>query len=434
MEKIGIIGTGYVGLVTGVCLTQEGHGVIFNDHKKEMLANLKKGILPIHEKDLPELMKAGLKKGLIDVSTDKKYVADQSDILMFCVQTPSKEDGNADLSYLRQAVKEVAQSMKSPKILINKSTAPVGTARLIREIVRHFYNGQFDVVSVPEFLQEGKAVETFIHADRQVVGFEDDVSDEVKNRIVNLFKPFGKEIVVTNTKTAEFSKYVCNAFLALEISYINSMTGVSEKLGIDIQDISRIMRLDKRIGPKAFLEPGPGYGGMCFPKDVVSVVGIADRFGYTHKLLQVVNEINWRQRLNVAEKIHHFVQKIDKPKISILGLSFKKNTSDVRNSQSKTVIEELLKLGYKNIAVYDPLANDNFKQFNLPIEYKNSWSEAVDGSDCLVIMTEWDEFKQLDLDLVKKKMRTLNIVDSRNLLDKELAKKLGFNYMGMGRK
>lgn len=434
MEKISIIGTGYVGLITGACLTTQGHQVILNDYNNELLDNLRKGVIPIHEKDLADLITNGFKKGLLAVSHDKQYVVDHSDIIMFCVQTPSKEDGNADLSYLRQAVKEIAQCMKSPKILVNKSTAPVGTARLIREIVRHFYNGQFEVVSVPEFLQEAKAVETFRHADRQVIGFEDQASHELKNRMINLFKPFGKEIVATNTKTAEFSKYVCNAFLALEISYINSMTGVSEKLGIDIQDISRIMKMDKRIGPKAFLEPGPGYGGMCFPKDVVSVVGIADRFGYTHKLLQAVNEINWRQRINVAEKVINFVKPLDNPKISILGLSFKKNTSDVRNSQSKTVIEELLKLGYENIIVYDPVANDNFKQFNLPVECKNSWSEAIDGSDCLVIMTEWDEFKKLDLNEAKNKMRTFNIVDSRNLLDKELAKKLGFDYIGMGRK
>jgi len=434
MEKIGIIGSGYVGLVTGACFSKFGHHIIFNDINQKMLKGLEKGIVPIHEPGLNNLLKDGFKKGLIETSTDKKYVTENSNIIVLSLPTPPKKDGNADLRYLRKVVKEIAQMMNSPKIFVNKSTAPVGTTRLIREIVRRYYQGNFEVMAMPEFLLESKAVETFIHGDRQVLGFESNISQDNKQRIIDLFEGFDSEIVVTDCKTAEFSKYANNAFLALSISFINSLSNVAEKLNIDIKDISKIMRLDKRIGKHAWLEAGPGFGGMCFPKDVLCIVGISDRFGYTNNLLQASYDINFRQRLIIAEKVINFIQEINKPRISILGLAFKKNTSDVRDSQSKTVIEELIKKGYTNIIVYDPLAMADFKQYQLEIDYADNPEQAVKNSDCLVIMTEWDVFADMDLNKTKKEMNTPNIVDGRNLLDKEMAKKLGFQYIGMGRK
>jgi UDPglucose 6-dehydrogenase len=432
-ERVGIIGSGYVGLVTGACFMKFGHTVYFHDIDVAMLQNLSRGIVPIHEDHLQELIDAGIKNRLLHITPDKKEVLEQCDIIMLCLPTPPKEDGNADLRFIRAVCKELGQAMNSHKILINKSTAPVGSSKLIREIIRHFYNGNFDVVSMPEFLQEGKAVESSLNADRYVIGFEERTNRQVKDRVLNLLKPFNSQVVVTNNKTAELAKYICNAFLPLEISFINSMTGICEKLGVDIKDITQIMRLDKRIGPKAFLEAGPGYGGMCFPKDVWSIISISDRFGYTHKLLQVVDEINERQKINVVNKIETLIGSIRNPIISILGLSFKKNTSDVRLSQSKTVIEELLRRKFDAIIAYDPAAISNFRKFELPIRYAETLEEAVKNSDCLVIMTEWDEFKHLNLPEMKKVMHSLNIVDGRNLLDKSLIKELGFHYIGMGR-
>ncbi len=322
--------------------------------------------------------------------------------------------------------------MNKYKIIINKSTAPVGTSKLIREIVRHYYKENFDIISVPEFLQESKAVETSLNADRQVIGFEEKASPELIERIKKMFSDFNSEIVITDNKTAEFAKYASNSFLALEISYINSMSSICEKLNINILDISKIMKLDSRIGKKAFLNPGPGFGGMCFPKDVMSIVGISDRFGYTNKLLQVVSEINHRQRLNIVDKIKNFVKDIDSPKITILGLSFKKNTSDVRDTQSKTVIDKLIADGYNNIIAYDPLAIDNFKKFNLNIQYGSNIEESLKNSNCVVIMTEWDEFKTINLKNAAKLMKNLNLVDSRNLFNIKEAKDAGFNYIGTG--
>ncbi|XOU94875.1 MAG: UDP-glucose dehydrogenase family protein [Candidatus Kerfeldbacteria bacterium] len=432
MEKISIIGSGYVGLVTGACFVKFGNKVIFNDIDQQMLDNLMIGKLPIHEEGLAELLTEGISKNLVEVTTDKKYAIDNSDVVILCLPTPPKKDGNADLKFIREVSKEISKLMSEYKIIINKSTAPVGTSKLIREIMRHYYSDKFDVISIPEFLQEGKAVETSLNADRQVIGFEDDASQELINRITKLFNSFNSKIVITDNKTAEFAKYACNSFLALEISYINSLSSICEKLNINILDISKIMKLDTRIGKKAFLNPGPGFGGMCFPKDVLSIVGISDRFGYTNKLLQVVSEINHRQRLNVAAKVNLFVENINNPKISILGLSFKKNTSDVRDSQSKTVIEKLIKDGYKNIIVYDPISMDNFKKYNLNIKYATSAKEALKNSDCMVIMTEWDEFEALDINTTKEIMNSLNIVDTRNLLNIKEVKQLGFNYIGTG--
>lgn len=432
MEKISIIGSGYIGLVTGACFVKFGNKVIFNDIDQDMLDGLMYGKIPIHEDGLAELIKEGVSKNLIEVTTDKKYAINNSDVVMLCLPTPPKKDGNADLKFIREVSKEISKLMSEYKIIINKSTAPIGTSKLIREIMRHYYLGEFDIVSIPEFLQEGKAVETFLKADRQVIGFEDNASQKLKDRITKLFSYFNSEIVITDNKTAEFAKYASNAFLALEISYINSFSSICEKLNINILDVAKIMRLDSRIGKKAFLNPGPGFGGMCFPKDVMSIVGISDRFGYTNKLLQVVSEINHRQRLNVVNKIHSFVKDIKNPKITILGLSFKKDTSDVRDSQSKTVIEKLIKDGYKNIVVYDPISVDNFKKYNLSINYATSAKEALKDSDCMVIMTEWEEFKAIDLNTIKDLMKSLNIVDTRNLLDIKQAKKLKFNYIGTG--
>lgn len=432
-EKIGIIGSGYVGLVTGACFVHFGHEVVFNDIDELMLEKLNKGQLPIHEQGLQDLVDFGLKNKLIDVTTDKKQLVSECNILILALPTPPKADGNADLQIIRQACKEIGQSMAGPKIIINKSTAPVGSSHLIREIIRHYYPGDFDVVSMPEFLQEGKAIESSLNADRYVIGFETKTSQKVRNQVLDLIKPFNSPIVETDNRTAELAKYICNAFLPLEISFINSMTAVCEKLGVDIIEISKIMRLDKRIGTKAFLDAGPGYGGMCFPKDVWSIIGIADRFGYTHKLLKVVDEINVRQQISVAEKIEKFVKGVDKPRITILGLSFKKNTSDVRFSQSKVVIEKLIEKGFSDITVFDPIAINNFRQFNLPINYAHSINAAAQDSDCLVIMTDWDQFKELNLIEIYNKMKSKNLIDARNLIDKEMAKKLGFRYVGMGR-
>ncbi|MHA1695046.1 MAG: UDP-glucose dehydrogenase family protein [Candidatus Helarchaeota archaeon] len=434
MEKVSIIGSGYIGLVTGACLAKFGHKVIFNDIDAKMLENLKNGIVPIHEDGLDELINLALKNNLIETTTDKKYAVENSDIIIFCLPTPPKKDGNADLKFIREVSKEIGGIMNEYKIIINKSTAPVGTNKMIKEIISHFYESDFEVVSIPEFLQEGKAVETFLNADRQVLGFNNLQNTKLIERIKKLFGDFNSEMVITNTKTAEFSKYVCNAYLALNISYINSLTSICEKLGINILDVSQIMKLDKRIGKRAFLNPGPGFGGMCFPKDVLSIVGISDRFGYTNKLLEVVTKINNRQKENVYTKIVKTKNLNKNSKISIIGLSFKKNTSDVRESQAKSIIELLSKDGYSNIHAFDPLAMDNFKKFNLSIKYAKNLEDIFTDSECLVIMTEWDVFKEIDLNNLKNLMKSKNIIDTRNLLDMEEAKKLEFNYIGMGRK
>jgi len=433
MEKISIIGSGYIGLVTGACFAKFGHQIIFNDVNQQMLDDLNKGIIPIHEAGLKELIDDGFQKKLISTTTDKRQAVNNSDIIMMCLPTPPKKDGNADLKYIRNVSKEIGAIMNSSKIIINKSTSPVGTSKMIREIIRHYYHGEFHMVSIPEFLQEGKAVETFINGDRQVLGFENLGNHALIERMKKLFSDLNGEIVLTDTKTAEFSKYVSNAFLALEISFINSLTSICEKLKIDILDVSKILKLDKRIGEKAFLNPGPGYGGMCFPKDVLSIVGISDRFGYTNKLLEVVTEINVRQKEQVFRKIISVPGLNKESRITILGLAFKKDTSDVRESQSKTVIEKLLENGYQNITVYDPVAMPNFKKFNLPISYADSIENSLVHSDCLVIMTEWDDFKSIDLAEIKKLMSSPNIIDSRNLLPMGQARSLGFYYMGMGR-
>jgi len=431
MMKVSVIGAGYVGLVTASCLAELGNKVVCCDNDLKKIKQLKKGISPIYEPGLEELIRKNLKKKNLKFTSSIKEATKESEIIFIAVGTPSLEDGRADLTGIENVARQIAKNMPGYRLIIEKSTVPVNTGEWVKKTILAHIKGKikFDVASNPEFLREGQAINDFMHPDRIVLGVD---SKKAKELLLNLYKPLKTEILITDIKSAELIKHASNSFLATKISFINAVSYLCEKTGADIKEVAKGMGLDKRIGA-SFLEAGIGYGGSCFPKDVDAFINIAKELGYNFELLQVVKEINQQQKIFFLNKIKNALWIIKDKTIGVLGLAFKPNTDDIRNAPSLEIIRTLKKEGAK-IKVYDPQAMPKAKAvLTDEIQFCKSPYQVAEGSDCLLLITEWQEFKELDFLRIKKLMKQPLIIDGRNLYEPKIMKKLGFKYIGIGR-
>ena len=428
-RKIAIIGTGYVGLTAGACLAYLGHRVMCVDKDVEKISKLEKGKIPIYEPGIEEILKK-YKKSL-DYTSDIKKAIKESEILFIAVGTPSTEDGRIDMQYFRNAVREIAENMDGYRIIVDKSTVPVGTGDWVKEEIKKYYKGNFSVVSNPEFLSEGSALKDFLEPDRIVIGVEDKKAKEI---VLDIYSSIQAPKLITDIKSAELIKYAANTFLATKISFINEISNLCEKVGGDITKVAQGIGMDKRIGPK-FLRAGIGYGGDCFPKDVDGLLSISNSCQHNFNLLRTVAEVNKRQQEKFVEKIKSALLRIKGDTVCAWGLSFKPNTDDVRKSPAVFIINMLCKEGIK-IRAYDPIAMENAKkEFSFQgIQFCKSALEATEGADVLALLTEWPEFSEIDFKEVKQRMRNHYILDGRNHLEAEKIKALGFYYQGVGKK
>jgi nucleotide sugar dehydrogenase len=429
--RICVIGSGYVGLVTGPCFADLGNYVICVDNDKSKVAALKKGLIPIYEPGLEELVKRNVKEGRLSFTGNLKDGIKNSEVIFVCVPTPPKDNGDADMTYVENVAREIALSMTSYKLIVDKSTVPVNTGEWVEHTI-NVYNKRkikFDVASNPEFLKEGSAIEDFMHPDRVVVGVK---SKRAADILTELYKPLKAPIVVTDIKSAELIKHASNSFLATKISFINSIANICDKVGADVVDVARGMGLDKRIS-KDFLNAGIGFGGSCFPKDLDAFVHIAGKIGYDFGILKEAQRVNREQKKLAVKKIESLLWNLPKKTVGILGLSFKPGTDDLREAPALEIIETLLAEGVR-INAYDPVAMAKAKErLKNNVKFCKDPYETAKNSDCLVIATEWNEFKELDFKKIKKLMRQPIIVDGRNIYDPKEMKKLGFKYVGIGR-
>ena len=428
--NISIIGSGYVGLVTGTCFAELGNKVICADNNAKKIAGLKKGIIPIYEPGLEELIKNNLKKKRLIFTSSIKEAVKGSEVIFIAVGTPPLENGEADLTGIENVARNIAINMTGYRLIVEKSTVPVETGEWVRHTISNHvrHKVKFDVASNPEFLREGSAINDFMHPDRIVIGVE---SKKAKEILVNLYKPLNAPLVITNIKSAELIKHASNAFLATKISYINAISRICDTVGADIREVAEGMGLDKRIG-QAFLNAGIGYGGSCFPKDLDAFITITGQLGYDFELLKAVKHINEEQKNFILKKVKDVLWIIKDKTIGVLGLSFKPNTDDIRNAPSIDLIKALEAEGAK-IRAYDPQAAGKAKDILHRVVFCKDPYEACKGSDCLLIATEWDEFKQLNLAKVKKLLKRPLIVDGRNMYEPKTMEKLGFTYFGVGR-
>jgi len=432
MKKIAVMGVGYVGLVTGTCLAELGNEVICVDIDKARVDRLNNGVMPIYEQGLEELVEENAKNKRLFFTTDAVKAIKQAEIIFIAVGTPPMPDGSVNLEYVKSAAETVGKNMNGYKVIINKSTVPIGTGDSVTKIVKEFYKGEFDVVSNPEFLREGTAVYDFMNPDRIVVGTN---SSKAKKILQELYSNFATEnLVFTDVKTAEMIKYASNAFLATEISFINSIANLCEKLGADVEKVAMGMMLDKRIGLKAFLHAGVGYGGSCFPKDVKGLIQIAQENGIRFGILEEVENTNNAQKQSLLAKIQKLLgQDLQGKNITVWGLAFKPHTDDVREAPALVIIRQLLDRGV-SVKVFDPIAQEQAKKMlDGNVTYENDLIKSVEKSDCLVIVTEWPEFKTVDLKKIKSAMKGKNIVDGRNIFEPKEMEKEGFNYISVGR-
>jgi UDPglucose 6-dehydrogenase len=431
MSKICVIGTGYVGLVTGTCFADLGNSVHCLDVDETRISKLLKGIMPIYEPGLQQLVEQNVKAGRLIFTTDYPNAMKDAEIAFIAVGTPSGVDGEADLQYVRQAAESIADLVESKIIVVNKSTVPVGTGDWVAEVIQKRRNGRpldLNVVSNPEFLREGSAINDFMQSDRVVLGSENRSAAE---KVAELYSPLRCPVLITDLRTAEMIKYASNAFLATRISFINEIANVCEELGADVKVVAQGMGLDKRIG-NAFLDAGLGWGGSCFPKDVKALAHMAVLHGTQPQLLQAVMEINRNQRRRLVYKLRKALGGLNDKTIGILGISFKPNTDDIREAPSLEVIHLLQNEG-AHIKAYDPQAMENAAQLLSKVQLCENPYQVAEDADALVLATEWNEFKQIDFSRIHPLMRQPVIMDGRNLWDENLLKKLGFQYFGVGR-
>jgi UDPglucose 6-dehydrogenase len=430
MKNICVIGVGYVGLVTGTCFSDLGNRVVALDINEKRIENLKNGIMPIYEPGLKEIVERNVKANRLSFTTDYGEALRDAEFVFICVGTPEGVDGEADLQYVRMAAEEIARCMDHPLIIINKSTVPVGTGDWVAGIVRENLNKPipFSVVSCPEFLREGSAIRDFFNPDRTVLGSTD---REACHRVAQLHLPLRAPIVVTDLRTAEMIKYASNAFLATRISFINEIANICEALGADVKEVAQGMGYDRRIGHH-FLEAGVGFGGSCFPKDVKALAYMAQIHGTHPQLLQAVMDINSTQRKNIILKLQDILGSLAGKTIGLLGLSFKEDTDDIRESPSLHVAELLRDQG-AIVRGYDPVAMDNVRRVAPYLRLCDDPYELAKDCDALVVATPWNEFKSLDMAQICQVMKQPILIDGRNLYDGEMMKSLGFHYRGVGR-
>ena len=432
--KISVIGTGYVGLVTGTCFAETGNHVICVDIDAAKVARMQAGEIPIYEPGLETLFHRNIKQGNLEFTTDLKAAVEQTDIVFLALPTPPNEDGSADLKYVLKVADDLGHIINGYKIIIDKSTVPVGTADLVRARIAANCKHAFDVVSNPEFLREGMAVEDFMKPERVVIGTESEKAQDMLNRLYAPFVRQGNPIIFMDERSAELTKYAANAFLATKITFMNEIANLCERLGADVDMVRKGIGSDSRIG-KRFLFPGVGYGGSCFPKDVKALNQMANSAGYDFRVLQSVMEVNDNQRIILLEKIiHQFGSDLHGKTFAIWGLAFKPNTDDIREAPALYLIETLLERGAK-IQAFDPEAMANVKkEIGDTIQYGNNQYEVLQNADALIIVTEWSVFRTPDFELMKKSMKNKMIFDGRNLFELEELREQGFYYESIGRK
>ena len=496
---ISIVGTGYVGLVTGTCLADFGLKVTCVDKDDNKIKLLNSGKVPIYEQNLENMISKNISAGRLNFSTNFKQAVQQSQVIFIAVGTPSNDDGSADLSQVEEVAKEIGNYINEYKVIVNKCTVPVGTARKIKQIIKNSHHKRpssgnceersdeaisnninpgdlsayhpcqdslsshcssstypsplredsphnpsplrgegrvrvkhpFDIISNPEFLREGSAVYDFTHPDKIVIGYETEKAKRIMQEIYRPLYLLDTPFVFTNLETAEMIKYACNAFLATKITFINEIANLCDRVGADVHQVAKAMGMDGRISPK-FLHPGPGYGGSCFPKDTRALHAIASEYNYDFKLIKAVIAANSRQRGIVVDKIEKSLIDLKDKTIGILGLAFKQNTDDIRESAAIDIIKILLQKGTQ-IRCFDPMAVENTKKILLNLVFCSDEYETARGSDALVILTEWNQFRNLDLNRLKSIMNKLIIIDTKNLYEPCKVKELGFKYIGMGR-
>jgi UDPglucose 6-dehydrogenase len=429
--NICVIGSGYVGLVTGSCFAELGNDVICVDNDKSKVAALKKGTIPIYEPGLEELVRRNSKAGRLSFTGSLQDAVKKSEVIFVCVPTPPRDNGDADLTYVEAVSREIAICMPSYRLIVEKSTVPVNTGEWVEHTVS-VYNKRkikFDVASNPEFLKEGSAIGDFMKPDRIVIGVK---SRRAADILIELYKPLKAPIVVTDIKSAEIIKHASNSFLATKISFINSIANICDRVGADVVDVARGMGLDKRIS-KDFLSAGIGFGGSCFPKDLAAFVHIAEKSGYDFGILKEARKVNEYQKISVIKKIEELLWNLPKKTVGVLGLSFKPGTDDLREAPSLEIIGMLKSEGV-HVKVFDPVSMDKARKvLGKGVIFCKDAYQAAKDSDCLLIATEWSEFKELDFKRIKKLMRQPIIVDGRNIYDPKEMKGLGFKYVGIGR-
>lgn len=430
--KMCVIGTGYVGLVAGACLADMGNYVICVDNNSEKIAELRQGIIPIYEPGLEELVKANMLQHRLEFSTDLPDAVKRSDVCFIAVGTPQDEDGSCDLQYVLNVAEEIARAMNGYKVIVDKSTVPVGTAEKVTDLMKKYTDFDFDVVSNPEFLKQGNAVDDFLYPDRVVIGSNSDRATLIMQEIYAPFFRTGNRVIVMDVKSAEMTKYASNSFLAAKISFMNEIANLCEKVGADAEMVRVGMSTDSRIGNK-FLFPGLGYGGSCFPKDVKALIRIGAENGCEMSVIQAADNVNIRQRMIFIDKIKkHFNNNLEGLKFAVWGLSFKPKTDDMREAPSITIINELLKCGAQ-IAAFDPKAVETAQRhFGDKISYGKNAYDVLENADCLLLLTEWNEFRRPDFFRMKSLLKNPVIFDGRNQYDPRRIKEAGFVYYSIG--
>jgi len=428
--KLAIIGTGYVGLVTGTCFAEVGHQVICVDNDSAKVKTLRAGGIPIYEPGLEELVKKNVASGRLSFTDNTAEGVQKSEVIFIAVPTPPQPDGSVDLSFIERVARDIASAMNDYKIVVDKSTVPVKTGDKVAETIRRYCkaNVEFDVVSNPEFLREGFAVGDLMKPDRVVVGVRSQRPVEAMKKI---YTPFNAPIIVTDINSAELIKHAANSFLALKISYINAIAAICEAAGANVQEVAHGIGLDEHSG-RRFLNAGIGFGGSCFPKDLSAFIKISEQVGYEFRLLKEVQRINADQMDRFVKKITDTLWVLKDKKIGVLGLAFKQNTDDVRMSPAIDLCQRLLKEG-ATLRVHDPKAMDKAKSLLPNVTYVDDMNAVADGCDAIVVATEWDEFKKLDLDRAKKALTHPIMFDGRNLFEPKEMEKLGWVYKSVGR-
>jgi UDPglucose 6-dehydrogenase len=431
--RIAMIGTGYVGLVSGACFADFGHRVACVDKDASKIDGLNDGVMPIWEPGLEALVKANVERKRLSFTTDVAEAVRDAEAVFIAVGTPARRgDGHADLTFVFEAVRELAPAMKPGTVVVTKSTVPVGTGDRIEAILKEEGVTDVSVASNPEFLREGAAIADFKHPDRIVVGAEDDRAQDVMREIYRPLFLNRAPILITGRRTAELTKYAANAFLAVKISFINEIADLCEAVDADVQDVARGIGLDNRIGAK-FLHAGPGYGGSCFPKDTLALLQTADEAGVDQRIVRTTVEVNDDRKQAMVERVSRALGgELAGKRVAILGLAFKPNTDDMREAPSIPIVEGLIERG-ASVAAFDPVAREQAEKVLSGVEFADDAYAAADGADALVIVTEWDEFRALDLERIAASLRGKILVDLRNVYDRTDAEEAGLTYYGIGR-
>jgi UDPglucose 6-dehydrogenase len=430
---IAVIGTGYVGLVTGACFAEFGVDVTCVDVDEGKIERLLNGVMPIYEPGLEQLVAKNSQAGRLRFTTDVRQAVEQALVIFLAVGTPPTDDGSPDLSFVEAAAASIADYMNGYKVIVTKSTVPIGTGEHLRKLIaeRKKTKATFGIVSNPEFLREGAAINDFMRPDRVVIGSADEEAVAIMKDLYRPLYLIEAPFVITSLEAAELTKYAANAFLATKISFINEIANLCDKIGCDVHDVARAIGMDKRIGSK-FLHPGPGFGGSCFPKDTRALSKVARNYGCEASIVDAVIEVNERQGNRMLTKIRELVGKVEGAKIAVLGLAFKPQTDDMREAPAVGIIRSLIADGAQ-IRAYDPVAMSEAKKVLTEIEYADDEYSTVAGADALVFVTEWNQFRALDLARIRDLMATPKVADLRNIYDPEDMKELGFQYVGVGR-